>query len=140
MTSCTFHDTTPATHERKLFEIVERAYNLKQKVLVYVQDEARAVAMDRTLWILKQEAFIPHKVVGKGETDSSLAVAIVTSETNPNLAEVLVADGHCSLDFAGAFQFVNEFVNRSSVEMHQACRERFKSYRQKQIPVEYMQS
>ncbi len=140
MASCIFHDTTPASHERQVFELVERAYSKRERVLVFVSDEARAMGIDRTLWILKQEAFIPHRIFAADEVDSDVAVAIVSSETNPNSAGILIADGHCGLDFAGGFQTIHEFVNRSSPEMHQACRERFKSYRQLQIPTEYIQS
>jgi len=137
--TCTFHDTTPATHERQLFEIVERAYNQRQKILVFAGDEARAAAIDRTLWILRQEAFIPHRIFAGNESGSDVPVAIVSSETNPNSAGILVADGHCSLDFACVFEAIHEFVNRSSPEIHQSCRERFRQYRSREIPIEYIQ-
>lgn len=134
---CVFHDTAPATYERQLFEIVERAYSQHQNVVVYVRDEARAVSMDRTLWILKQEAFIPHRIYGAGEEDPDVAVAIVSHEINPNRAAILVADGHCSLDYACGFETIHEFVNRASPEMHQACRDRFRDYRSRKMSVEY---
>ena len=137
MTSCIFHDTSPAIHERQLFEIVEQAYSQGRKVLVFARDEARAAAMDRTLWILKQEAFIPHKICTVNEADSDVRVAIVSSEMNPISAEVLVVDAHCRIDFSCEFDFVHEFVDRSSPELHQACRDRFRDYRSRQIPVEY---
>jgi DNA polymerase III subunit chi len=137
MTACIFHDATPATQERQLFEIVERAYSKRQKVLIFTQSEARAAAVDRILWILKQEAFIPHKVFVANETDPDVPVAIVTSETNPIDAETLVADGHCSLNFACGFKSIHEFVNRSNAKAQQDCRDRFRDYRARQIPVEY---
>jgi DNA polymerase III subunit chi len=137
MTSCIFHDASPATQERQLFEIVEGAYNQRQKVLVYTQDNERAVALDRLLWILKQEAFIPHKIFAANDPDPQVPVAIVTAEINPISAGVLVADGHCTLDFAVKFESVHEFVKRSSPELHQICRNRFRDYRLRQIAVEY---
>jgi len=137
MTACIFHDTSPATQERQLFEIVERAYSRRNKVLIFAQGEERAVALDRLLWILKQEAFIPHKILGADESNSAIQVGIVTSEMNPIAAVTLIADGHCSLDFACGFDSIHEFVNRSSPEVHQACRDRFRDYRSRQIDVEY---
>ena len=137
MTACTFHDTTPATQDRQLFEIVERAYNQRQSVLIFSQTAERAAALDRVLWILKQEAFIPHKVISEDSADAEVRVAIVTSEINPIQAGTLIADGHCSLDFASRFDSIHEFVNRSSAAVHQACRDRFRDYRARQIPVEY---
>jgi DNA polymerase IIIc chi subunit len=137
MTACIFHDSTPATQERALFEIVEKAYNRREKVVVFTQNEERATAIDRILWILKQEAFIPHKVCTGKEEDFNVPVAIVTSEFNPIRAGILIADGHCSLDYACSFDSIHEFVNRSSAAIHQACRDRFRDYRARQISVEY---
>jgi DNA polymerase-3 subunit chi len=137
MATCIFHDTAPTTQERQLFEIVEEVYNRREKTLIFAQNEERAAAIDRILWILKQEAFIPHKVLTVNDSDSDVPVAIVTSETNPISAGVLIVDGHCSLDFACEFDSIHEFVNRSSAELHQACRDRFRDYRLRQIPVEY---
>jgi DNA polymerase IIIc chi subunit len=137
MTVCTFHDTTPATQDRQLFEIVERAYNRHESVLIFSQTQERATALDRTLWILKQEAFIPHKIILEDRADTEVRIAIVTGEINPIDAGTLIADGHCSLDFACNFDSIHEFVNRSSATLHQACRDRFRDYRARQISVEY---
>jgi DNA polymerase IIIc chi subunit len=137
MTACIFHDTTTAaTQERRLFEIVERAYNEHEKVLIYVQDENRAAAIDKVLWILKQEAFIPHQICRENES-VEVPIAIVTGEMKPLEAGILIADGHCSLDFACGFDKVHEFVNRSTPSLHQACRDRFREYRNRQVSVEY---
>jgi DNA polymerase-3 subunit chi len=138
MIRCVFHDTGPGRQERQLFEIVERAYNGNERVLIFVNDEQRAAALDRTLWTLKQEAFIPHKIFGRDEPDPTVPVGIVTTEINPVDARILIADGHCSLEFACGFDSVHEFVNRASPEIQQACRERFRAYRARQIPIEHV--
>ncbi len=140
MNRCVFHDPGLGRQDRELFEIVERAYNEHEKVLVFAQSEERAVALDRMLWIIKQEAFIPHKMFGGNEADSTVPVAIVTAEINPIDARILIADGHCSLEFASGFDSVHEFVNRTSPELQEACRERFRSYRARQIPVEHVKA
>jgi DNA polymerase-3 subunit chi len=137
MTVCVFHDTNPSTHERQLFEIVEQAYVRKEKVLIYARNAERAAAVDRTLWISKQESFIPHRVFGPEEPGASVPVAIVWGEHNPTFAGTLIVDGHCSLDFSCSFDSIHEFVNRSSAEIHQACRDRFRDYRSRGIAVEY---
>jgi DNA polymerase-3 subunit chi len=138
MNSCIFHDIGPSQQERRLFEIVEHAYNRHEKVLIFVQNEERAVAMDRVLWILKQEAFIPHKILKSQDTDPTIPVAIVTAEFNPIEAGILIADGHCSIEFACGFDSVHEFVNRSSPEVQKACRERYQAYRERHMPVEHV--
>jgi len=138
MNKCVFHDVGPSRQERQLFEIVEHAYNDHEKVLIFAQNEDRAATLDRTLWILKQEAFIPHKVFGENESDSTVPIAIVTAEINPVDARILVADGHCSLEFACRFDTIHEFVNRASPEIQEACRDRFRNYRARQISVEHL--
>jgi DNA polymerase IIIc chi subunit len=137
MRSCVFHNTSPATHERQLFEIVEQLYICRERVLIYTRNAERAAAVDRSLWIAKQEAFIPHRVLGPGESDPDIRVAIVHGEYNPISASALVVDGHCSLDYSCGFDSIHEFVNRSSPDIHEACRDRFRAYRSRQIPVEY---
>jgi len=137
MGSCVFHDTDASLRERRLFEIVERAYGQKELVLVYVPTPQRAAAVDRILWINKQEAFIPHEIVPSGETGVSVPVAIVTAEEDPIGAEVLVADGHCSIEFAARFRTIHEFVDKSSDALREACRARFRAYRALQFSVEY---
>jgi DNA polymerase-3 subunit chi len=136
--NCVFHDIGAARQERLLFEIVEHAYSRHEKVLIFVQNEERAAAMDRVLWILKQEAFIPHKVLNSQEIDSTIPVAIVTTEFNPIEAGILIADGHCSIEFACRFDSVHEFVNRSSPEIQKACRERYRIYRERHVPVKHV--
>ena len=138
MQRCIFHDTMPARRDRQLFDIVERSYSAHEKVLLFVQDQARAAALDRMLWILKQEAFIPHRIFNANEQDPKVPVAIVASEINPIDAGILIADGHCRLEFAFGFDSVHEFVNRSSPEMQEACRDRFRAYRARQVPIEHL--
>jgi DNA polymerase IIIc chi subunit len=135
---CTFHDVGSGRQDRRLFEIVEQTYNKHERVLIFVQDEQRAAAIDRTLWIIKQEAFIPHKIFSRDEYDSTVPIGIVTSEINPIEARILIADGHCSLDFACGFEQIHEFVNRTSPQMQEACRDRYRAYRDRQISVAHL--
>lgn len=138
MKACIFHDVNLGQRDRKLFEIVEHAYNQRANVVVYAASEARAAVIDRFLWILRQEAFIPHKIILKNEVDSSVPIAIVTSEINPVGGTILIADGHCSLEFAAGFDTIHEFVDRSSSETQQECRDRYRRYRDRKFPVEHV--
>jgi DNA polymerase-3 subunit chi len=138
MSACTFYDTEPSLLDRRLFEIVETIYNRKEKAVIFAQTAERAAALDRTLWILKQESFIPHEVYAGPGSEPTVPVVIVTGEWNPIGADNLVVDGHCSLDFALKFKAIHEFVNRSSQELHQTSRERFREYRARGIAVEHL--
>ncbi|MBN2241656.1 MAG: DNA polymerase III subunit chi [Acidobacteria bacterium] len=140
MTGCIFHDTEATLHDRRVFEIVEEAYNRKEKVLIYAGSEERAAEIDRFLWILRQESFIPHRIIRGHEVSSPVPVVIVTMEWNPLEAGILIADGHCSLDFAVGFEIVHEFVYRSSPEIHEACRSRYRAYRDRKILAEHLKN
>jgi len=138
MKSCIFHDAERSRRERKLFEIVESAFKRQEKVVVYVSTEQSAGEIDRLLWIHKQEAFIPHKIYRPHEADPRVPVVIVAEEINPLGAGILIADGHCSIEFACSFDTIHEFVDRSSPDIRQACRERYRTYRDLGLPVEYL--
>ena len=138
MTSCIFHDTVAERRDRCIFELVDQAYRSQKRALIFSDNDERASAIDRMLWILKQEAFIPHKIVQAGDSNCELPVAIVVSEINPIEAQILIADGHCSLDFGGTFSMIHEFVTRTTPQIHEACRERFRLYRTRQVTVEHV--
>jgi DNA polymerase IIIc chi subunit len=138
MNQCIFHDIGPGRQDRRIFEIVEQAYKGHAKVLIFTQNEERAASIDRTLWIIKQEAFIPHKIFHGNEPDSAVPIGIVTAEINPIKAGILIADGHCSLDFACSFDRVHEFVDKTSAQTQQACRDRYRAYRTRQVPIEHL--
>ena len=144
MNECLFHDAPENRREFLIFEIVERSYRSKNKVLIFTSDNERAVALDRMLWILRQESFIPHRIFKPGEkiddAETEAPVGIITTEENPIGASVLVADGHCRLDFACGFDTTHEFVDHSVPDSTEACRNRFREYRARQIPVSHVKS
>jgi DNA polymerase IIIc chi subunit len=140
MSKCIFHDIDADRRDRRIFEIVEQAYQRREPVLIFVDTQERADAIDRTLWILKQEAFIPHKIFQQNEPVGGVSAAIVIAEINPISAQILIADGHCSLDFACIFSTIHEFVTRTTPQIHGACRDRFRSYRERQCTVEHLKN
>jgi DNA polymerase-3 subunit chi len=139
-TACIFHDTASSLHDRRVFEIVEEAYGRREKVLIYADTRDRAAEIDRLLWILRQDSFIPHQILDHEQETVSASVAIVASEWTPFKGAVLIADGHCNIEFACGFDLIHEFVYRTSPEMQETCRSRFRAYRDKEIKVEYLKT
>jgi len=142
MNECLFHDAPDNRREFLLFEIVERAYRGKNKILIFTSDRERAEALDRMLWILRQESFIPHRIFKPGEKIEGIEapVGIVTIEENPIEARILIADGHCGLEFASGFDTAHEFVDHSSPDRTETCRGRFRDYRERKIPVRHIKA
>jgi DNA polymerase IIIc chi subunit len=140
MNACIFHDTDASLHDRRVFEIVDEAYNRGETVVVFTGTEERAAEIDRFLWILRQESFIPHKIALAQDEKITVPVVIVTSEWNPAGAGILIVDRHCRLEYAAGFDMIHEFVDRSSPETQEACRKRFRAYRDKKISVEYLKT
>lgn len=121
MSPCLFHDADGTLRDRRLFELVEQAYNQAEKVVIFASTGERAAAIDRILWINKQESFIPHEVFRSTNPGSTLTVAIVAEELNPIGAGILIADGHCSIEFAMSFNTIHEFVDRSSPKFRKSA-------------------
>lgn len=137
MKHCIFHDIEAERRDRRIFEIVEQAYGGQERVLIFAESAERAAAIDRSLWIIKQEAFIPHKVLQAQDSDPGISIAIVTEEINPITAQILIADGHCGMEFTDKFDAIHEFVTRTSPKIQDECRNRFRLYRSRNIQVEH---
>ena len=138
MSECIFHDAPDNRKDSLIFEITEQAYRAKNKVVIYVPNAERADTLDRLLWILRQESFIPHRIFKSGETDEGTPVGITVAEENHVGAQILIADGHCRLDYALGFDAVHEFVIHESSQTLEACRDRFREYRTRQIPIHHI--
>lgn len=138
MKACIFHDLNSGQKDKKIFDLVEHAYSQGDRVLIYAPSEARAAFIDRFLWTLRQESFIPHKIFLKNEDNAAEPVGIVTLEINPIKAKTLIADGRCSIAFASGFETIHEFVDRSTAETHEASRKRYSGYRDLGIPPQYL--
>lgn len=139
-TTCIFHDTDASAHDQRIFEIVEEAYRRRENATVFAASEERAAEIDRCLWILHQDSFIPHRLLAGGDATGTVPVAIITGEWRPFASGVLVADGHCSIAFARGFERIHEFVYHTPPGIKEECRKRFRAYRDESIPVQYLKA
>lgn len=70
--------------------LVEKLYLAGEKVVVWFQDQGRAVIFDQYLWTFSDTSFVPHRlVVGQEPVDEPVAI-IVGELANPNGASHLV--------------------------------------------------
>jgi len=112
-----------------LCRIAEEHFLAGKRVLILVDDENRAVTLDRFMWVWDRGSFLPH-AFDNGTLDClDEPVVITSSEQNPNRALVLVMGTPCSVEFMSHFELVYDFAETYDVQLAEAARSRFKSYR-----------
>ncbi len=129
MKNCYFIDLNNQDKNKKIFALVEQIYKDKKKAIIYTQSIERAEEIDRILWILKQESFIPHKIFKYEELDALEPIGIVTQEINPINAQIIILDSPCTIEFAKKFSTIYDFVDKTSEETLQKSRERYAKFK-----------
>lgn len=88
-----FYQLAGVTPEPVIAQIAEKVLESDGRLLVVAGDEAFLSRLDRMLWDLGQESFLPHGISG-GSDDARQPVLLSTSPEAPNQARnMLIADG-----------------------------------------------
>lgn len=112
-----------------LCRIAEQHFLQGERVLILVDDENRAVTLDRFMWGWKRGSFLPH-AFDNGTIDClDDPVVISLNEHNPNRAEILIMGSPCSLPFMARFGLIYDFAETYDPQLAEAARARFRSYR-----------
>jgi DNA polymerase-3 subunit chi len=115
---------------RVLCDLAEKYYLDGQRVLVITQDDNQGITLDRFMWTWKKGAFVPH-VYDNGSVEShDEPVVIVSAETNPNGASVLIMGVPCSIEFIRQFRQAVDFAETFEETRREESRERFRRYRE----------
>jgi DNA polymerase-3 subunit chi len=114
---------------RVLCDLTEEYYLDGQRVLVMTQDDNQGVTLDRFMWTWKKGAFVPHVYDNGSVEGHDEPVVIVSEETNPNGAGVLIMGVPCSVEFIRQFRHVVDFAETFDEKRLEESRERFRSYR-----------
>lgn len=110
-------------------ELIEKAYNAKQKVFVRTQSDADTERLDRLLWTYDEQSFVPHSMV---EDDSPV---VLSHEITPQKhREVLINLSTAVPEFYQDFSQIIEIVFGDAV-VQQLARERFKYYRDQGLTI-----
>lgn len=129
MKNCYFIDLESKDKDRMIFAIVEQIYKDNGKVIIFTKNIERAEEIDRFLWILKQESFLPHKIFKYEEPDALEPIAIVTQEFNPINSDTIILDEPCSIEFAKNFKNIYDFVDKTTEESLKKSRERYAKFK-----------
>ena len=113
-----------------LCRLTEEYYSTGKRVLVRVQDDNQAVALDRFMWSCDKGSFLPHAFYNGSVDCLEEPIVITVREGNPNGATVLIMGQPCTLEFIGRFELVIDFAEIYDKQLAKQARERFRAYRQ----------
>jgi DNA polymerase-3 subunit chi len=136
-----FYDVEPDAWDEWLYKLAAAAWERNgARLMILVDGPERAEVLDAMLWSFREEAFLPHEIVRDAEPleDSDARVLISWAATNPYGANLLALDSPTDLDFAATFEVVMDVVDHRSEERLAASRERFKAWRARGVPPEYL--
>lgn len=118
---------TPAERLRTACQLAMKAWRAGLPVFVRGSDEAQCRTVDELMWRFKAEAFIPH---GLHQNDPTAPVAIGQDEEPATPQGVLINLASSLSPHVERFSRVIEIVNQEP-DLLTACRENFRTYRQR---------
>ena len=112
--------------------VTEKAYLARQRVVVYCDDAALLPRFDEMLWTFGDGSFVPHDTLSREGAACEAPVVLTTGALPAGQADVLVNLSGSVPPFFEKFARVAEFLD-ARPEVRGAGRERFKTYRGRQI-------
>jgi len=112
-----------------LCQLTEKYFTQGVRVLISVQDDNQAVALDRFLWTWDKGTFLPHSFYNGSVDCLEEPIVISVRENNPNGASVLIMGQACSFEFIRQFDLAIDFAEVYDKQLAGQARERFRNYR-----------
>jgi DNA polymerase-3 subunit chi len=117
----------PGDRLRAACQLAMKAWRAGLPVFLRGRDVAQCAELDDWLWRFKAETFVPHSL---HEDDGQAPVVIGMDEEPTNTQGVLINLGSTLSPQVERFSRVIEIVNQEP-DLLTACRENFRSYRQR---------
>lgn len=118
---------TPAERLRAACQLAGKAWRAGLPVFLRGRNSAQCNELDELLWRVRQESFIPH---GLHQDDPHAPVVIGLDEQPEAQQAVLINLSSTLSPYIDRFSRVIEIVNQEP-DLLTACRENFRSYRQR---------
>jgi DNA polymerase III subunit chi len=116
--------------------LIEKAYQRDLKVLIALDSEADAQALDELLWTFHERSFVPHHCCGEGECrEPELPVHLKVGLEYARPADLLVNLSDRLPGEITRFARIAEIID-ADPERRRRGRERFKAYREQQLSLE----
>jgi len=117
----------PAERLRAACQLAMKAWRAGLPVFLRGSDAQQCTEVDELLWRFKAESFVPHSLC---EEDAQAPVVIGLDEEPSSAQGVLINLGSTLSPQVERFSRVIEIVNQEP-DLLTACRENFRSYRQR---------
>ncbi|MDX1299970.1 MAG: DNA polymerase III subunit chi [Pseudomonas sp.] len=117
----------PGDRVRAACQLAMKAWRAGLPVFLRGSDDAQCAELDELLWRFKAESFVPHSLY---QDDAQAPVAIGLDEEPSGSQGVLINLGNTLSPQIERFSRVIEIVNQEP-DLLTACRENFRSYRQR---------
>lgn len=138
MTDIRFYHMTRKTLERALPELLVKALERYQRILVKTADADQAAALDTLLWTYEAGSFMPHSHV-LNEFAGEQPVFITAEDLNPNDARMIVLTGGATSATVADFELCCELFDGNDDAAVQAARARWAVYKEAGHMLTYFQ-
>jgi DNA polymerase-3 subunit chi len=109
-------------------QLLEKAYENKQRVYVHTTSAQESERLDALLWTYRDDSFIPHELYRQRPADNNSPPIQIGHDNSPELAGVLLNLSRDVPPFYSQFEHIIEIVFSDPV-VQQLARVRYKHYR-----------
>jgi len=138
MTDIRFYHMQTSTLAQALPALLGKALEQGRRVLVRTPDEARAQALDESLWVARPDSFLPHGVKGDKFPEDQ-PVYLTDAAENPNKADVLILTNGVVADNIADYALCCDMFDGRDEEAVLAARKRWATYKEQGFTVTYWQ-
>jgi DNA polymerase-3 subunit chi len=128
-------DATPKQGWNFACRLTEKAYLRSLRVAVLAENEADARSLDELLWTFNERSFVPHALHREHKLTSTAPVYVTADPEGGPGADLLVNLSNRMPAAPLRFTRIAEIIDADG-ERKRLGRERFKSYRDLQLPLE----
>jgi DNA polymerase-3 subunit chi len=128
-------DATPKQGWSFACRLTEKAYLRSLTVAVLTDTEADARSLDELLWTFNERSFVPHEIFDVHAESGHVPVYVTADSAQGPRADLLVNLSNRLPERPDRFGRIAEIID-ADAERKRLGRERFKSYRELQLPLE----
>lgn len=131
----TFYDLPPEGRWPLIARLAEAAWTKGRRMAIHCADPGVARELDNYLWIFREDAFVPHEVRLQPDevVDAEARIVLTAGDGCDFEADVLVQEAPLALDEAERFGSVIDIVDHRDLQLLEASRARFRSWRERDV-------